>query len=280
MRVHAKKIKVQKAAWGRACLFYIITNLSAAFEHYPSDPVAAGTGLLTVNINANAVGVFADPASVTTFHNRHINISSGRRFGLQLLQHYNIAVAQPIKKGFIAAGINFIGDELYSETTWCLVAGLHFMKKIKVGMGLMYYDLQIKNYGQAGSLGMNIGWRIILDESLHWIGSWRNVNGPTIGSSQDEIPQIIVSALVYNPISKATVVLEWEQDTLYDSRVKVGGKFKFLPWFTIHTGHVTSPSQATIGFEILINHLNINYAVSTHSHLDLSHWFGVGFSFR
>jgi hypothetical protein len=45
----------------------VSTYLSAAFEHYPSNSAAVGSGLLTVNIYANAIGVFSDPASVTLF---------------------------------------------------------------------------------------------------------------------------------------------------------------------------------------------------------------------
>jgi len=262
------------------CVLFINTCLSASFEHYPSNPSAVGLGLLTINIHTNTIGVFADPASVTTFHKRHISISSGKRFGLNLLEHHSVALAQPIKKVYIATGTSFLGDKLYSETIWCIAMGGQLTNKLNIGLGLMYYNLQIRNYGRASSLGINVGWHMELDKSLKWIGSWRNLNAPTIGATQDEIPQIIVSALVFNPIQKATVVIEWEQDTFYESRLKFGGQFKLLPWVTIHTGHASSPGQTTAGFEILYKHINISYAVSTHSYLDLSHWFGVGLSFR
>lgn len=254
----------------------ISTYLSAAFEHYPTNPAAVGSGLLNVNIYANAIGVFSDPVSVTAFKKRNFAISSGKRFGLNLLRHHSTAIAQPIKKGFIAVGASFFGDKLYGETIWCLAMGRKLSDKLNIGMGLMIYDLQIKNYGNASSLGINVGWRMELNESLHWRGIWRNINGPTIGKSKDEIPQVIVSALVYNPIPKTTIAMEWEQDTSYKSRLKFGGEFKLFPWVVIHTGHASSPNQTTAGLEIFYKQLNINYAVSSHSHLDLSHWFGVG----
>lgn len=254
----------------------ISTYLSAAFEHYPTNPAAVGSGLLNVNIYANAIGVFSDPVSVTAFKKRNFAISSGKRFGLNLLRHHSTAIAQPIKKGFIAVGASFFGDKLYGETIWCLAMGRKLSDKLNIGMGLMIYDLQIKNYGNASSLGINVGWRMELNESLHWRGIWRNINGPTIGKSKDEIPQVIVSALVYNPIPKTTIAMEWEQDTSYESRLKFGGEFKLFPWVVIHTGHASSPNQTTAGLEIFYKQLNINYAVSSHSHLDLSHWFGVG----
>ncbi|MEA2044512.1 MAG: hypothetical protein U9M99_03930, partial [Thermoproteota archaeon] len=167
------------------CALSMSTNLSAAFEHYPLNPSAVGSGLITVNLHANAIGIFADPSSVSSFHTRHFGISSGKRFGLNMLKHHSAALAQPIRNGFFALGASIFGDKLYSETIWCLVMGKQFNDKINVGLGLMYYDLRIENYGQAGSLGINAGWRIELDKSLKWIGSWRNVNGPTIGTTQD-----------------------------------------------------------------------------------------------
>lgn len=275
-----QKIKTIKFILRKAELvmfsLYISTYLSAAFEHYPTNPAAVGSGLLNVNIYANAIGVFSDPVSVTAFKKRNFAISSGKRFGLNLLRHHSTAIAQPIKKGFIAVGASFFGDKLYGETIWCLAMGRKLSDKLNIGMGLMIYDLQIKNYGNASSLGINVGWRMELNESLHWRGIWRNINGPTIGKSKDEIPQVIVSALVYNPRPKTTIVMEWEQDTSYKSRLKFGGEFKLFPWVVIHTGHASSPNQTTAGLEIFYKQLNINYAVSSHSHLDLSHWFGVG----
>ena len=276
----AIKIPLQKAEIIFISVVSISAHLFSAFEHYPSNPVAVGSGLLFINVQANAIGIFADPASVTSFQVRSIGIVSGRRFGLKRLQHHSAVLAQPYlnKKLYFATGASFFGDKLYSETIWGMVMGKRVSEKLNIGIGLMYYDLQIKNYGQASSWGLNLGWRIKLDKSLQWLGSWRNLNSPAVGVSKDEIPQIIVSALVFNPIQYATVVIEWEQDTLYESRLKMGGQFKLLPWATIHAGHASSPGQTTAGFEILFKHIKINYAVSTHSYLDLSHWFGVGFS--
>ena len=275
-KIKTIKIILRKATTLVMFSLCVSTYLSAAFEHYPSNSAAVGSGLLTVNIYANAIGVFSDPASVTLFKKRNFAISSGHRFGLRLLQHHSTAIAQPIKKGFIAVGASYFGDKLYGETIWCLAMGRKISDKLNIGMGLMVYDLQIKNYGTTKNLGINMGWRMKLNETLQWRGIWRNINGPTIGKSKDAIPQIIVSALVYNPLPKATVVIEWEQDTLYESRLKFGGEFKLLPWVVIYTGHASSPNQTTAGLGIIYKHLNINYAVSTHSHLDLSHWFGVG----
>ena len=256
------------------------TYLSAAFEHYPADPAAVGSGLITINIQANATGIFADPASVTSFQNRHVGVSSGKRFGLSLLKHQSAALAFPVKNGYAAFGASIFGDEHYSEKMWCLIMGRQFSDRLSIGMGLMYYDLQIKNYGQAGSWGINVGWNMKLDDTLYWRGYWRNINGPTIGSARESLPQVLVSALTYTPIPQANVIVEWEQDTIYDSRVKFGGQFNLLPWVTIHTGHAISPGQTTAGIEINYKQIIINYALSTHSHLDLSHWLGLGFSFR
>lgn len=276
--IELKVINIPRAIFKHASMLMFITHLFSAFEHYPSNPSAIGSGLLSNNISASAIDVFVDPASVTFFQERNIGIVSGRRFGLKRLQHQSAAIALPSKNKqlYYAIGASYFGDKLYNETIWGIVFGKKVTEKINVGLGLMYYSLQIKNYGQASSWGMNLGWRIKLDKSLQWIGSWRNINNPTMGLSKDEIPQVLVSSLVFYPTSKATTIIEWEQDTLYESRLKMGGQLKLFPWATILVGHASSPGQTTAGFEILFRNIKINYAVSTHSYLDLSHWFGVG----
>jgi hypothetical protein len=110
----AIKIPLQKAGIIFISVVSISAHLFSAFEHYPSNPVAVGSGLLFINVQANAIGIFADPASVTSFQVRSIGIVSGRRFGLKRLQHHSAVLAQlAIRGSWIAAQIDDFNGRVY-----------------------------------------------------------------------------------------------------------------------------------------------------------------------
>jgi len=52
-----------------------------------------------------------------------------------------------------------------------------------------------------------------------------------------------------------------------------------MPWLKVFTGHASSPDQFSTGFTIHFKNIKINYAFSTHSFLDISHYMGLGIAF-
>lgn len=255
-------------------------QLFGAFEHYPSSPAAAATGLVSVNTQSNPIGTFNDPASVMLFDKIDFEIVWGEKFNLRTLSHRSAVVAGTFNNLNLSAGASIIGDKLYSETIWGIVVGKQINERFILGVSVMVYDLKIKGYGQDRSVGINLGWRAGLNENINWFGSLRNINAPAIGGSNELLPQVISSGLLYDQSEKLNLVVEWEQETLHESRVKFGGQFVLMPWFSVFTGHASSPGQLTLGFNVDFKNITINYAFSTHSYLDISHYMGVGITLR
>ncbi len=257
-----------------------LSQLFGAFEHYPSSPSAVATGYTLVNTQLNPIDTFNDPASVILFDKINIGITWGEKFALKALSHRSAVVAGSLNNWYLSAGASIIGDKLYSETIWGFVTGKQIKKRLVLGASIMVYDLKIKHYGQDRSVGINLGWRAGLNENINWFGSLKNINAPTIGQSNELLPQVISSGLLYDPSEKLNLVIEWEQETLHESRIKFGGQFMLMPWFGIFTGHASSPGQLTLGFNVAFKKMKINYAFSTHSYLDISHYMGVGITLR
>lgn len=264
-----------------AGLLLIVYNISfGAFDHYPTHPSSVAAGILATNFQNDALGVLADPASVVLFHDRTFSFVSGNRFGQQLLHHQSAALLQKFNKYSFALNASKIGDEKYSETLWGFTVGQQLFEKMNFGVGVVYYGLSVKDYGFSNTLGLNIGWNILLDDKLSWHGSWRNVNNPQIGSSNEPLPQVLFSSIVFKANAAAMVMLEIEQDTDFESRKKFGIQYKLFPWSTIFIGHATAPDQTSGGLQIFYRHIDLSYAFTTHVYLDLSHWFGCGITFR
>ncbi len=262
------------------CMIIVLNQLFGAFEHYPSSPSAVATGHLLINTQSNPIGTFNDPASVMLFEKTNIGIVWGEKFALKALSYRSAIIAMSLHNWNISAGASIFGDKLYSETIWGVVAGKQIKERLILGTSIMVYDLKIKQYGQDTSVGINFGWRAGLNENISWFGSLRNINAPTIGQSNELLPQVISSGLLYDPSEKLNLVIEWEQETLYESRIKFGGQFMLMPWLGVFTGHASSPGQLALGFNIDFKNIKINYAFSTHSYLDISHYMGVGITLR
>ncbi len=255
-------------------------QLFGAFEHYPSDPASVASGYLLVNTQSNPIGIFSDPASVMLFEKINFGVVWGEKFSLKALSHHSAVAAGAFHHWNISVGESVFGDQLYRETILGIVTGKRIKKKWMLGASIMVYDLKIKEYGHDNSIGFNLGWRASLDDNINWFGSLRNINAPTISRSKEPLPQVISSGILYDPSKKLKLILEWEKETLNDSRIKFGGQFMLMPWIDVCIGHVTSPNQLTLGLNIDYKTITINYAFSTHNYLDISHYMGVGFSLR
>ncbi len=117
-----------------------------------------------------------------------------------------------------------------------------------------------------------------INEYLTWSGALQNINAPSIGKSQEPLPQAIYTEVLITPSETLITVFGWEQDTEYSGRFKFGTEYKALPWLSISSGFITNPGQGTAGISVYIKNLGLYYGASTHPELGLSHWFGMGFS--
>ncbi len=262
------------------CFLVFYNHLPAAFEHQPANPSEIAAGLISINTQANPLSIVNDPASIVQFNSISAGIAWGNRFQMDPLRHQSAAVAGFVWGWPAAVGISMFGDELYNESIWSIATGRRITARMDIGGVLNYYTLVIKGYGHSSSIGLNIGWRFKLEDQLVWFGSLNNFNGATIGRTNDPLPQVLSTGLWYSPQEELNCVIEWTQDTIYESRIKFSGQFLILPWFGVYVGYASVPGQFTGGLNIDYKYTKIFYAFTTHPHLAVSHWLGLGLSIR
>jgi hypothetical protein len=225
-----------------------------------------GLGLSYFNIFSNPAGSFMDPASSANQNNLQVSLLSGKKFNLRQLTHHSVAAAFPIKG--------------HGMAIFSMGYGHKIKNRMSIGISTNLYALSIPGYGAAQTLGTTLSWHIQVTNQIKWGTILHNINSPTIGQSNDPLPQLIISTIVFQPIRTVTVLLEGEQDTDYSSQIKVGFSIQPKSYLRIQTGYISSTGQMTGAIGLKFYSININYALANHPELGPSHWMEFHFPFR
>ena len=219
--------------------------LPAAFEHTLFSPMNAGLGLSYVNFNRSILGMIMDPASLPRGNKLKFAGQIGRKFNLKPLSHHSFAGGLATRWGHLGMGIQSFGMKQYAESTISIMLGKQLKQYLSGGLAVNIYSLSVSDYGSAASVGISLAWHVDLNDRIQWGTILHNINKPTVGAAKDALPQLIVTALSFNPTKNISAQLEWEQDTIYKGQLKAGFSFTPGKWVTIHTGFVSGTGQAT-----------------------------------
>ncbi len=213
-----------------------------------------------------------DPASLSNQNNLQVSILSGQKFNLRQLTHHSAAAAFPVKGHGMSVGLQSFGTKQYRESVFSFGYGYNIKDRMGVGIAANYYALSIPGYGADQSFGTTLSWHIQVTNQIKWGTILHNFNKPTIGQSQNALPQLIVSTIIFQPIRPVAILLEWEQDTEFSKQVKAGFSVQPISWLHIQTGYISGTGQITGAVGLRLYSININYALANHPELGPSHW--------
>lgn len=252
---------------------FSITTVFPSFEHRTIGAFNASRGLVHLNFTNNTSGIFSDPVSLTNQHNISVSFVVGRKFQLKSLSHRVGNLILPSSLGHWGIGVSSLGNKLYSETQATLGWGKAFNRRFKIGASLHYYEISISNYGSDIAYGLSLGWQVKLAPKIEWGVLLKNINRPTIGQRNEELPQLITIGLFFPFHPQVTVQTEWEQDTIYEGQVKFGINFSPISIMEISAGYSTD--RVTFGGGINLKRVSFYYAMATHPYLSSSHWVDI-----
>jgi hypothetical protein len=259
-------------------LIVFIVPLWAAFDHLPHSPRSASMGYIAFNLDPRGNNAMITPSSLAQLESISGSINWGNRFGLKDLSHQSGNVKFTLFDTPADAGFSQFGNALYRESIFYFASGSAVKSNFFVGASITVYNLVIKNYGSASAFGITGSWQMSINEYLTWSGALQNINAPSIGKTEEPLPQVIYTECLISPSEKLITVFGWEQDTEYSGRFKFGTEYKVFPWLSISSGFISNPGQGTAGISVYIKNVGLYYGASTHPELGLSHWFGLGFS--
>lgn len=149
--------------------------------------------------------------------------------------------------------------------------------RLSLGVNIILYQLKITDYGTAHASGLSASMRYIINDNWDWVTTVRNINSPKLGSSKDELQQVVTTGFIGTLYEILTIATEWEQDLEYKGALKFGIMVKSLKQLLFSVGYVSNPGQLTAGLSININKIYFEYGTIAYNDLGLfTHQLGIG----
>jgi hypothetical protein len=229
----------------------------------------------------NVFALFSNPAGLAQMNWREAGVFySPAPFGLKELANGFIVYNEPFSFGSIAAGGMSYGFELYKENKILLGASFKFFDNFFLGAAANYHTVSIKNYGNASAFYLNLGGLAYITPDLRWGFFIYNVNRSSFIEEDDQIPAIFNSGFSYNMIPDLSLNIAVEKDVRYSASFKMGIDYNIIKYLSIRTGFSNEPSAYSAGIGINYSIVSLDYAVSSHPDLGLTHQAGIIISFE
>ena len=90
---------------------------------------------------------------------------------------------------------------MYQEYQFNMGSAYKFNDEASMGISLQYYLLNIINYGNQWSWGINIGFQYLITKELSIGALVANINKPVMGISNEKLPQTLSLGFCYIPLS-------------------------------------------------------------------------------
>lgn len=251
-------------------VFTFQKNSMAQFENTDIGAKALGLNGAFTSLADNSLSVFYNPSGLGQMKYREISVHySPSPYGVSEISTEALTFAEPFKFGTIGISFKTFGYDLYRETNGIFSYANNIKGKIFYGFNLCYYNLFIKNYNSASSIGADIGALAYLTEYLKWGFFVKNLTGSTIGTSKEKIAQVYKTGFTIQPESDLNFAIEIEKDVKYNLSFKGAIQYSINDYVDVRSGIGTQPASFSGGVSLNYNIFQLDYAMYNHSDLGI-----------
>jgi hypothetical protein len=251
-------------------LFYQFPAYSG-FEHSRGGARPRALGDAYVAVSGDPWSMYFNPAGLTrglkpeaSFH------YSPQPYGLSELSFTAAAATIPVSFGVVGAGAGIFGFALYNETS-VNVSVASTVSGIGIGMNISHYSVAIERYGSGSAIGIDAGLLVSINEYFRAGMAIRNVNSPTLGSSNEKLPQSFSTGMLYMPLQELVIAFDYQKDLSFDASPKLGIEYQVISSLAVRMGISDAPSEYHGGIGIRYSAFSFDYAVTTHQELGWTH---------
>jgi len=256
------------------CIFLWLVTIShcyGGFERVEGGARAVCLGGAFAGLADDGWAIFYNPAGLARLHFPELGIFySPQPFALPELKSFSFVFVYPTGIGSFGASARSFGFQLYREFSSSLAYANEF-SGITGGVNFNYHSVSILNYGSAGTIGIDVGLLIPVLRNLRLGIAAHNVNGPTIGSSAEKLPQTFVSGISYQPLDGLCLVFDYQKEVGFPASPKFGFEYHVIDEVALLGGVADEPSTYAAGIGIRYLFFQMNYGFTTHQDLGLTH---------
>ncbi|MBI1807623.1 MAG: hypothetical protein HYR76_11285 [Ignavibacteria bacterium] len=247
----------------------------AGFERTEVGARPAALGNAYVALSDDAWAIFFNVGGLSQLSSREVSCCySPQPFGLSELSTVGAAVVLPTHTGVVGIGVRRYGYEMYREVSTSLSYS-NTLSGMDVGVSVCYHSVSIKNYGSAGTIGLDAGAMIRIASGWRWGISMKNLNAPRIGISKENLPQSFSTGVMYSPSVDVRLMLDVQKEVLFDPSPRFGFEYWLIDAVAFRGGVSDTPSQFSGGVGIRYGIFCFDYAFTTHQELGGTHQVSV-----
>lgn len=263
----------------KSLLNLMIILLIAAIESFAQiSPGAKQIALAhsDLSFSNDAFSIFNNSALLSKSTNREIGFFySPSPFGEKAMSNAFASYIEPTSVGNFSAGFSIYGFELYKETQFAFGYSKKINNNFSFGAALFYKNINIKNYGSKGNIYINLGGVANLNEQIGFGFYVENVTRSTISNDDNQLPTVFWGGLHYLPVKDFVFSTSLRKELGYNVSLRFGAEYSVIDFLKIRFGVQNEPSIYNGGFGIVYNFVQVDYAISSHSDLGLTHQFGL-----
>ncbi|MBS4015195.1 MAG: hypothetical protein KGZ86_01995 [Candidatus Latescibacteria bacterium] len=199
------------------------------------------------------------------------------------LHHFCLNVAYPIneKAGVVGIGLQEMGISLHSEKVLTLSHSFNLIRDISFGYNIRGYQLSQTDFGSGIAFGIDFGILTRIYKRWQYGFYVRNINSPKMGQDvKYNLPRVINVGIAYRPTLGINSTFDISKEVGKPTRIAVGQEFQIIEdYLTVRAGIQTEPIRFGFGLRSGMKNIYLDYALTTHAELPLTHNFGLALSF-
>ncbi|MEO0092590.1 MAG: hypothetical protein ABIK61_07765 [candidate division WOR-3 bacterium] len=264
----------------------VLFNISLAiFEDLQSGARVEGMANAFTAVVNDANAIQFNPAGLNQIKNLSVISFYKLLFGgLGInLHHFSVSAASPLKHthGTFGFSVQEIGIPMHSERVLTISHGIELVKDISFGYNLRGYQLYQRDFGSGFAFGLDFG--LLSKIYKRWqVGFYvHNINQPKLGANEkSELPRLLNFGIAYMPTYGITSAFDISKEPGKPTRIMAGQEFEIIEnYLTVRAGIQTEPIRFAFGLRTGLKNIFVDYALTTHSELPLTHNFGLQYNF-
>lgn len=234
-----------------------VSSVDGAFDLFPVNRSGQGDGMWLSFSNPFPSFVY-DPASLENISGNSLMTTRWHPWQIREITAVHNWLVLKHNRFRSGAGYFRIENKIYRESILFVSGAWRPARDFTVGLTVHRYGIRIRDYGQANTTGYTISAHHSFNRYISWGIVLSNPTPVSIGSSDEQLPRGIVSALAFDA-GKAGLQIEWTHGNFMNNGINTG------VWFRPHRTSVFSLTSGNdrgilkYGVEINTRGFHISY---------------------
>ena len=259
---------------------FLLSKVYAGFELKGSSARIQAMGQAYVGLANTPDAIFLNCSGLAQLTGTSVSLFYTKPFGIKELNYGSLSTIVPTRMGNFAAGLISFGNEIYHEQSLIFSLSRSAKKNFFYGFNLHYMKLQIDGYGSDFSFGVDLGLLFKMTPQVNWGFFATNLNRATMGRADENLPQTFCTGVAIFPANDLILNLDIFKDAIFPLEFRGGIEYLLFQRIAIRSGFSTQPAQFCAGCGFLFSNFEVDYAITTHQSLGLTHHLSVQLQFK